>query len=149
MSDEKSCAMRTQSLLVLFVAFSLLLSVPLFAAAQTGPAAGTTASIPLAEGTPTPPGAIGPQSFVKYVLRSQGDRHAVLITLTSSAHDDATTNQVGFDIYAPSGSRTTSIPEHALFHPFDTSSATIALTETGMYLIQVYNYSDGETFGYT
>jgi hypothetical protein len=142
----------------------LLLLLPVIAGAQT--ATPTPSPTPTATDTPTPgvvptpapvrliegqtsaSARIAPMIYDRYLLASKGDGHAVTISLFSTAHDDSTTKEIGFDVYSPSGQHFSSTPSYATGHPWDTSTATVTLTEKGDYLIQVYNQDLFEIFGY-
>jgi hypothetical protein len=103
----------------------------------------------LLENSGTRPATIAPRAFAKYGLVANGDGHTDTISLTSSAHDDATTKEVGFEVYSPSGVHSVSQPVHEPFHPWDTSRTTITLNESGTYIVQVFNYDFSEAFHYT
>ncbi len=141
--------MRSLRSLCLLGLMVLTLCAPVWARARPLHDQTTEAPTPLTEGVATVPVGIGQGSFDRYALPSKGDGHTVTITITTTAHDEATTRQIGFDVYAPSGARSTSSPAHEMYHPFDTSKLTIQLTEKGTYLLQVFNYGAGEIFNYS
>ncbi len=90
------------------------------------------------------PGNVG-GSFAKYYFSSPGDSSLITVRLAFVPDTPAMAGGVGFDVYGPSGrvasGLSTGVPTER--------KATFSATDSGQYLVQVYNYVQGTTLDYT
>lgn len=84
-------------------------------------------------------------AFDRYTLSYPGDNSEVELTMTYAPDNSAISPGVGFTIYGPEG-------QEFVAQPTGDSSerrVTLASEVAGTYLVQVHNYIEGLTIGYT
>ncbi len=85
-------------------------------------------------------------AYAHHTLSYPGDESEVAITLTHAPVDPSFAGAMGFVVYSPSGEE---VAAGASGDVAGELTATLASTEAGEFLIQIYNYTDGALMTYS